>query len=322
MPGFFLHGARASAAQPARTAARLTRREMLAALAAIVAASRAPRAATTGPEPVPLHDVRLLDGPFLDAQQRDSAYLLSLEPDRMLHNFRVNAGLRAEGAGLRRLGIGGALGRTSVPRPHARPLSHRRVADVRIDRRRPRASSASTTSWRSCRPARRRAKRAGQRLPGWRARSSTISSQGGRSIGVPWYTLHKMFAGLRDAHVHCRQRSRRRRPASSSRTGRSQRSRQMTDDAVRTHAAHRARRHERGARRRRSDDRRYDIPRPGRPLLPQAAARSRCSRHAIRSTACMPTRRFRKVVGFQRIAALTGDEPTIAAPPTSSGRRS
>ena len=62
---------------------------MLATLTAIVAASRAPRGATAGPEPVPLHDVRLLDGPFLDAQQRDSAYLLSLQPDRMLHNFRA-----------------------------------------------------------------------------------------------------------------------------------------------------------------------------------------------------------------------------------------
>ena len=37
--------------------------------------------------------MRLLDGPFLDAQRRDSTYLLSLQPDRMLHNFRANAGL-------------------------------------------------------------------------------------------------------------------------------------------------------------------------------------------------------------------------------------
>ena len=43
--------------------------------------------------PCPLRDVRLLDGPFLDAQKRDLDYLLSLQPDRMLHNFRVNAGL-------------------------------------------------------------------------------------------------------------------------------------------------------------------------------------------------------------------------------------
>src|SRR5471032_2420821 len=41
----------------------------------------------------PLADVRVLEGPFLEAQQRDEAYLLKLEADRMLHNFRVNAGL-------------------------------------------------------------------------------------------------------------------------------------------------------------------------------------------------------------------------------------
>ena len=38
-------------------------------------------------------DVRLLSGPFRDAQERDGAYMLSLDPDRLLHNFRVNAGL-------------------------------------------------------------------------------------------------------------------------------------------------------------------------------------------------------------------------------------
>src|SRR5687768_16025066 len=42
----------------------------------------------------PLADVRLGEGPFLAAQKLDEAYLLRLEPDRMLHNFRVNAGLK------------------------------------------------------------------------------------------------------------------------------------------------------------------------------------------------------------------------------------
>jgi DUF1680 family protein len=40
-----------------------------------------------------LGDVRILDGPFREAQQRDIAYLLRLEPDRLLHTFRLNAGL-------------------------------------------------------------------------------------------------------------------------------------------------------------------------------------------------------------------------------------
>ena len=44
-------------------------------------------------KPFDLADVTLGEGPFLQAERKTSAYLLSLEPDRMLHNFRVNAGL-------------------------------------------------------------------------------------------------------------------------------------------------------------------------------------------------------------------------------------
>jgi len=40
-----------------------------------------------------LRDVRLLEGPFRDAMLRDQQYLLGLDPDRLLHNFRVTAGL-------------------------------------------------------------------------------------------------------------------------------------------------------------------------------------------------------------------------------------
>src|SRR5215831_17586979 len=40
-----------------------------------------------------LEDVRLLDGPFKDAMIRDQNYLLSLDSDRLLHMFRVTAGL-------------------------------------------------------------------------------------------------------------------------------------------------------------------------------------------------------------------------------------
>jgi uncharacterized protein len=43
-----------------------------------------------------IRDVRLLDGPFQRAQGRDGQYLLSLEPDRLLHTFRLNAGLPSD----------------------------------------------------------------------------------------------------------------------------------------------------------------------------------------------------------------------------------
>jgi uncharacterized protein len=78
----------------------LSRRDVLGligpgALGFAVAGSRVLDAAPAarGVSPFALADVRLLDGPFKDAQARDLRYMVSLEPDRMLHNFRVNAGL-------------------------------------------------------------------------------------------------------------------------------------------------------------------------------------------------------------------------------------
>ena len=44
-------------------------------------------------EPFDLADVRLLEGPFRAAQETDRAWLLRVDDDRMLHNFRVTAGL-------------------------------------------------------------------------------------------------------------------------------------------------------------------------------------------------------------------------------------
>lgn len=48
-------------------------------------------------EPFDLEEVRLLDGPLKTAQELNQRYLLSLEPDRLLRNFRVEAGLDAPG---------------------------------------------------------------------------------------------------------------------------------------------------------------------------------------------------------------------------------
>lgn len=45
----------------------------------------------------PLGDVKLLDGPFEQAMELNAKYLLSLEPDRFLHNTRKYAGLEPKG---------------------------------------------------------------------------------------------------------------------------------------------------------------------------------------------------------------------------------
>ena len=40
-----------------------------------------------------LRDVRLLEGPFKNAQDLDAKVLLDMDPDRLLHTFRINAGI-------------------------------------------------------------------------------------------------------------------------------------------------------------------------------------------------------------------------------------
>jgi DUF1680 family protein len=62
-------------------------------LAAAVACGEITPVVAPVAEPFPMTDVRLLDGPFRDAMLRDQRYLLSLDPDRFLFNFRKNSGL-------------------------------------------------------------------------------------------------------------------------------------------------------------------------------------------------------------------------------------
>jgi hypothetical protein len=59
--------------------------------------SPGPSVLPRSPEPLPLKDVRLSPSPFLDAVEADRRYLLSLDADRLLHNFRTGAGLPAKG---------------------------------------------------------------------------------------------------------------------------------------------------------------------------------------------------------------------------------
>ena len=57
------------------------------------AGERAGHAVALAAEPFPLSQVHLLDSPFQKAMARDRDYLLNLDCDRLLYNFRRNAGL-------------------------------------------------------------------------------------------------------------------------------------------------------------------------------------------------------------------------------------
>ncbi|HEY8974943.1 MAG TPA: beta-L-arabinofuranosidase domain-containing protein, partial [Burkholderiaceae bacterium] len=152
-------------------------------------------------QPFPLRDVRLLDGPWRRAQVLAGRYLMSLDSDRLLHNFRVNAGLPPKAP---------VYGGWESQEPwvdircHGHTLGHYLSACAMM--------GAATGE-----PAFRRRVDyiVGELLACQQAAGNGLvcafpdgdvqlrNGLAGRPVtGVPWYTMHKVMAGLRDAHVH------------------------------------------------------------------------------------------------------------------------
>lgn len=150
----------------------------------------------TGARAFPLQRVRLLPGPFEDARALDARYLLSLNADRLLHGFRGNAGLepkatRYGGWESRDLCPGHTLGHylsacSMMWASTGQAAFRRRVAYV-VDELH--ACQEAARSGLVC------------AFPDGDAQLRNVVA--GRPVtGVPWYTMHKILAGLYDAHVH------------------------------------------------------------------------------------------------------------------------
>jgi DUF1680 family protein len=162
------------------------------------------RASTAAPmlQPFPLSNVRLLEGPFLEAQNRDEAYLLKLEPDRMLHNFRLNAGLEPKAPV-----YGGweSVQTWADIRAHGHTLGHYLSAASLLFASTGHESMKQRVDYivgelKDCQDAGKTGL-----ICAFPDNSTQIDNlvAGRRAIGVPWYTLHKIFAGLRDSHLFC-----------------------------------------------------------------------------------------------------------------------
>lgn len=145
--------------------------------------------------------VRLLPGPFKTAQELDAQYLLTLEPDRLLHNFRVNAGLAPKAP---------VYGGWESQQPwidircHGHTLGHYLSACSMM------FASTGETAFRNRAEyiveellACQRARRDGLICAFPDGGAPLENSLAGKaSPGVPWYTFHKILAGLRDACVY------------------------------------------------------------------------------------------------------------------------
>ena len=149
--------------------------------------------------PFQLQDVRLLDGPFKQAMTLDQEYLLALDPDRLLHNFRVNAGLASSATPL-----GGweapdveLRGHTAGHYLSALALMYAATDDPRFKTRADSMVDELATI---------------QEAQATRFHAGYLSAfpeeffdrvEARQRVWAPYYTIHKIMAGLVDVHQLC-----------------------------------------------------------------------------------------------------------------------
>jgi len=145
----------------------------------------------------PLAQVRLLDGPFKHAQEQDHQYLLALDPDRFLHNFRLNAGLpsAAEPLGNWEAPASELRGHATGHYLSACSLMYASTGDPELKRR----IDYMVAELAVCQAAARRQGFHAGYLAAF-PESFFDRVDAGKKVWAPWYTMHKIMAGLLDAH--------------------------------------------------------------------------------------------------------------------------
>lgn len=159
-------------------------------------------AATAKAYPFPISDVKLLDSKFKSAQDMDERFLLNLEPDRLLSSFRAHAGLEAkaekyggwESGGLAGHSLGHYLSALSI----LYGSTHNQEALKRIN--------YIVSELKEIQIARKTGY-LGAILDEDKLWIEIVNGKietGNFSINgywAPWYTIHKIMAGLLDAYI-------------------------------------------------------------------------------------------------------------------------
>eukprot|EP01034_Spumella_vulgaris_P032847 gene32847-40545_t len=148
----------------------------------------------------PLSDVRLSPSPFLDAQNTDLKYILELEPDKLLAPFLREAGLPQKNASYgnwESTGLDGHLGGHYLS---ALALMYASTGDAEVLKR----LNYFVAELKRCQESNANGYIGG--VPGgkevWQAIAKGKLQADNFSVNgkwVPWYNLHKVYAGLYDA---------------------------------------------------------------------------------------------------------------------------
>jgi len=151
----------------------------------------------------PLQDVKLLESPFLQAQQTDLHYILAMEPDRLLAPFLREAGLTPKAPSYtnwENTGLDGHIGGHYIS---ALSMMYAATGDTAIYNRLNymlnelhRAQQAVGTGFIGGTPG---------SLQLWKEIKAGNIRAGGFDLNgkwVPLYNIHKTYAGLRDAYLY------------------------------------------------------------------------------------------------------------------------
>ncbi|MBI4874557.1 MAG: glycoside hydrolase family 127 protein [Acidobacteria bacterium] len=145
--------------------------------------------------PFPMTAVRLLDGPCKDAQEVNRKYLHRLPADRLLHNFRVTAGLpsAAQPLGGWEKPDGELRGHFTGHYLTACALMFSSTGDADLKKK----ADGMVAALAQCQEALKDGYLSAYPREFW------DRLQNGKKVWAPFYTLHKIMAGLLDMHQHC-----------------------------------------------------------------------------------------------------------------------
>ncbi|WP_370550219.1 beta-L-arabinofuranosidase domain-containing protein [Hymenobacter sp. BT559] len=151
----------------------------------------------------PLAQVQLLDGPFKVAEQADAKYLLKIEPDRLLADFREHSGLQAKGKRYGGWESTGLAGHTLGHYLSACALAYASTGQAEFKQR----VDYIVAQLDECQQARKTGYVGA--IPKEDQLWAEVASGNIRSHGFdlngawsPWYTVHKIMAGLLDAYLY------------------------------------------------------------------------------------------------------------------------
>ncbi|MCK8494920.1 glycoside hydrolase family 127 protein [Spirosoma sp. RP8] len=152
----------------------------------------------------PLNEVKVLDGPFKTAQEADVRFLLDLKPDRLLSDFRVHSGLAPKDKKYGGWESSGLAGHSLGHYLSALALHYAATNDPECLKR----VNYMVDELAECQKARKTGYIGA--IPKEDSVFAEVAQGNIRSRGFdlngawsPWYTVHKVMAGLLDAYLYC-----------------------------------------------------------------------------------------------------------------------